>query len=274
MDLAQIILLGLIQAITEWLPLSSKTICSFVYLNFFGGSPEKLVSVLLFLHLGTLLSAIVYLRKELFGIFSETAKAMRPFPGILPKFLESKQGFIFFALLSTGAVGLPLLVLEKALFPTLSGELIHILMGSGLVLTGFLLTASSNSRWRTAELANWKDGLFVGALQGLSVLPGVSRAGSTTAGLIWRGFNPSSALLLSFLLSIPTVIFAELLFWSASQHFSTINFSDGFLLLISSFIFGYATIDALLQLAQRFNLAWLAFLFGIIMLVFGSLGMS
>ena len=64
-DILQIIILGIVQAVTEWLPLSSKTMDTVVYTQFFGGSMENVVGMLLFLHLGTLLAAAAYFRKEI-----------------------------------------------------------------------------------------------------------------------------------------------------------------------------------------------------------------
>jgi undecaprenyl-diphosphatase len=150
-------------------------------------------------------------------------------------------------------------------------------MGAGLILTGFLLTTQHKHRWRASASASWQDGILTGALQGLSVLPGVSRAGCTTTGLIWRGFDAESAFHLSFLLSIPTVFIAEMLLWAAQlaqPGASTIPLSDGLMLAASSFVFGYITINALLKLAHRINVASLAFLFGIMMLVFGIMRMG
>ncbi|MEM2138366.1 MAG: undecaprenyl-diphosphate phosphatase, partial [Candidatus Anstonellaceae archaeon] len=60
MEFWQILILGLVQAITEWLPLSSKTIDTVIYTQFFGGSLESVLPVLLCLHFGTLLAAAVY----------------------------------------------------------------------------------------------------------------------------------------------------------------------------------------------------------------------
>lgn len=270
MDILQIIILGLVQAITEWLPLSSKTMDTIVYKDLFGGSPEAVVSVLLFLHLGTMLAATIYFRKEIFAVWGKFFRSPLP----VRKHQNTEFGFVVTALLFTGLVGAPILLVEMLFLPTLDASALMLLMGAGLIVTGFLLTTQKKDRWRTIESVTWKDGILTGALQGLSTIPGVSRAGTSTTGLIWRGFNSESAFHLAFILSIPTVLIAEVVLWAAQGGVSAIPITDGLALAVSSFIFGYLTIKALLQVAHRLNIAWLAFAFGIMMVVFGLIGIG
>lgn len=272
MDIVQAIVLGIVQAISEWLPLSSKTMDAFAYTELFGGQNEHVLSVLLFLHLGTLLAATIYFRREILSLLREVLHA----PSNWKRHSATKTGFIISALFFTGVVGIPLLLIEHFILPTLQGDLLLTIMGAGLILTGFLLTTQHKHRWRTTDSAGWKDGVLTGLLQGLSVLPGVSRAGTSTTGIIWRGFDSESAFHLSFLLSIPTVFLAEMLLWGAQIAQGGISFplSEGLMLSASSFVFGYLTIGALLQAARRINVASLAFLFGILMLVCGLMGIG
>ena len=270
MDILQAIVLGIVQAITEWLPLSSKTMDALVYTVVFGGSPQNVVSVLLFLHLGTMLAAAIYFRKELIALLHHFLKA----PTSVRWQSHSKVGFLATAIFMTGVIGVPLLLIEKFVLPMLDGSALLCVMGAGLIVTGFLLTSQNRHRWRTVESVTWKDGLLTGALQGLAALPGVSRAGSSTTGLIWRGFDAESAFHLSFLLSVPTVFLTEVVFWSAQGGVSAIPIADGLLLAASSFVFGYLTIGVLIKLVQNLNVAWLAFVFGMFMLIFGLIGIG
>lgn len=270
MDILQIIILGLVQAITEWLPLSSKTMDTIIYKDIFAGSPESVVSVLLFLHLGTLAAATVYFRKEIFASWGRFFRSPLPFR----KHQNTEFGFVATAVLFTGIVGVPILAIERYLLPTLDSAALMTLMGAGLIVTGFLLTSQAKNRWRSAESVTWQDGILTGALQGLSTIPGVSRAGTSTTGLIWRGFNSESAFHLAFILSIPTVLIAEVVLWGAQGGISAIPISDGLALAASSFVFGFFTIRALLEVAHRINVAWLAFIFGIMMVVIGLIGIG
>lgn len=270
MDILQVIILGLVQAITEWLPLSSKTMDTILYKDVFGGSPESVISVLLFLHLGTLAAAALYFRKEIIAIAREFLSA----PKNVARHSNGRIGFLAAALFFTGVVGGPILLIEQFVLPSLDGSSLLSLMGAGLVLTGFLLTSQHRHKWRTAGTVGWKDGMLTGALQGLSALPGVSRAGTSTTALIWKGFDAESAFHLSFLLSIPTVFAMEVVLWGVQGGVSAIPLADGFMLAAASFFFGYLTIEVLIRAAHRLNVAYLAFIFGILMLVFGLWGIG
>jgi len=154
----------------------------------------------------------------------------------------------------------------KFVLPALNASALLIVMGAGLVLTGFLLTSQHKNKWRSADSATWKDGVLTGLLQGLAALPGVSRAGTSTTGLIWRGFDAESSFHLSFLLSIPTVFLTEVVFWIWQGGVSALPVLDGLLLAAASFVFGYFTIGALIRAAHKLNVDYLAFAFGLMMI--------
>ncbi len=81
-------------------------------------------------------------------------------------------GFLFTALLFTGVVGIPLLLLERRSFPGMDASLIFLAMGLGLIVTGAFLLLQKRTKMRGREEVNWKDGVLTGLLQGLSILPG------------------------------------------------------------------------------------------------------
>ncbi|MCX8194891.1 MAG: undecaprenyl-diphosphate phosphatase [Candidatus Micrarchaeota archaeon] len=271
MDLPQILLLGLVQAITEWLPLSSKTMTAAAYM-LFGGRPQDTVAVLLFLHLGTLAASVLYFRKEIANFI---AHLQRGLANKKPEaMLAGRAGFFLSALFFTGIVGIPLLAIEWVVLPFLDGSSVLAVMGAGLIFTGFLITSHSSVKWREDRSANWKDGVITGLMQGLSVLPGVSRAGTTTAALIWRGFNSQSAFKLSFLLSIPVVLAAEVLIWGFSFGSAQLPIEEGAMLAASSFVFGYFTIGFLMYSVRKLKVEYLAFIFGILMLLAGIYGLG
>lgn len=270
MDLIQILVLGLVQAITEWVPLSSKTIDAVIYTKFFGGAPENVIPMLLFLHLGTLIAATIYFRKEIADIARKFLQA----PTDARRHASGKVGFLAAALFCTALVGVPILLLLRFVLPSIDGSTLLVLMGAGLVLTGYLLSSQQKRRWRNFESASWQDGVLTGLMQGFSTIPGVSRAGSTTTALIWRGFDSESAFHLSFLLSIPTVFLAEVALWAVQGGVAGISWMDGIALAASSCFFGYLTIGFLIRAAHRINVAWLAFAFGLMMIAFGVLGIG
>ena len=90
MDIVQIIILSLVQAVTEWLPLSSKTMDTIAYTRIFGGSMENVVPLLLFLHIGTLCAAAIYFRREIALVAREFLSA----PLDIERHKRGKAGFL------------------------------------------------------------------------------------------------------------------------------------------------------------------------------------
>ena len=269
MDIIQILILGIVQGISEWLPISSKTLDAFVFL-LLGGQASETIYVLLYLHLGTLLAAAAYFHKQIIGLAKELFKIRK-----ISDFEKSQLKFYISALFGTALVALPLLAIQSFLFPSLSANLIFLLMGAGLLVTSiFLFLRAGKVQVRMLEQANGIDGLFTGIMQGLSVIPGISRSGAGTTALFWRKFRPEAAFELCFILSIPTVLGAEMLFYFLDSGFAAFNIFDGLLLAGSSFLFGYITIGVLLDFAKKTNLALLAAAFGIIMIIAGFIGIS
>ena len=268
MNFFQLIILGIVQGITEWIPVSSKTQVTFVYLKMFQGDPSLVIPVLLAVHLGTVVAAIIYFRSEIAGIFRDIAAH----PWDIQKHAESKTGFLFTALLFTGIIGIPLLLAEERLFPSIDAGILYALMGAGLLVTGFLLLSHKTGNTRPVNDVTWKDGILTGGLQGLSILPGISRSGTSTTGLIWRGFDSGSSFYLSFLLSIPTVIFAEIILNYGSVGLRGLPASQGFILFLTSLIVGYLTLDILLRVVKRINIAYVVFALGFLIIAVGVLG--
>ena len=267
MDLLSILLLGLVQGVTEWVPVSSKTQDTLVYLSVLHGNPSLVVPILLYLHLGTFFAAILYFRTDL----RDMLKEFREKPLDVRAHLQGRPGFLFTALFFTGIVGIPILLLEKRYLASMDAGILFAVMGIGLVVTGIFLLTHRKPRLRGVGEATWRDGVLTGLLQGLSTLPGISRSGTSTSGLIWRGFDSEASFHLSFLLSIPTVLLAEMVFYIGGSLFA-LPPSDGLLLALVSFVFGYLTIDAVLRIVKRVNLAYVALGMGIIIIIVGLVG--
>lgn len=158
-------------------------------------------------------------------------------------------------------MGFPILYLEKKMLPSLNGAGLYLLMGAGLIFTGILLLTQKKRHYRKQESVGFVDGVLTGLMQGLSTLPGVSRSGTTSTALIWRSFDSESAFNLSFLLSIPTVAVTEVVL-NLGEMSGNLPLTDGIGLAAVSFVFGYLTLDAILRLVKKINLAYLTFILG------------
>jgi undecaprenyl-diphosphatase len=255
------IILGIVQGIAEWLPVSSEGVITLIKVNFFNGSNiQNIVKIALFLHLGTFLAALVYLRKEVWvllkSIFSykdskdETKKTL---------------WFLIVSTIISGGLGFGLYSIIGSFEKTadLSGQVITFAIGLLLLITAWLQIKKNKKSGKHLSKISFKDGLVTGIAQGLAVLPGLSRSGLTVSTLLLRGFDDEDSLRLSFLMSLPMVLAGNLILNLEYFKFTLDSFT-GFLF---SFIFGILTIHILLKIAKKINMGYFVLFFGIIMML-------
>lgn len=260
------IVLGAIQGIAEWIPISSEAAIIFAKNTFFGGgfSLESLVKMALFLHLGTFFAALMYFRKEvkeiLVGLFNFKNTS-----------LENKKAITFLVIstLISGALGF--LVLKTASnFEAnleLGSKFINILIALLLVITAFLqikaLKQKDQSELKSISDLRPVDGIILGLAQAFAVLPGLSRSGLTVSALLMRKFNDTLSLKLSFLMSLPIVLLGNIVLNFQHLNLSTVSIA-GFL---SAFIFGFITISLLLKFSQKINFAYFTLFFAALVFI-------
>ncbi len=255
MNLIQGLILGLIQGTAEWLPVSSEGMTSLVMINFFGKQISEAVSIALWLHIGTLAAALLYFRKEIWNILMNL-------PSYRPRSKEESNRlttFVITATVFTGFIGVPLYLIGLERF-TLTGKMATAFIGALLILTGILMKfAQRKVNEKSEETAG--DGLLTGIAQGLAILPGVSRSGFTTSVLLLRKYNPEKALELSFIISIPAVIGAQILL---KLNESLLITPTMILAAITSFIAGYLTIDILLKIGRKIDFSYFVIIIGLL----------
>jgi len=256
------IILGTIQGIAEWLPVSSEGLIFLVKTNFFsnGESIKEITELALWLHLGTFLAALVYFRKDVWRLI----KTLFNF-----KFAEAgKQKILVFLLVATmisGILGIGLLLMIVEMGEWLGYTSRALTLGIGILL---LITAGMQFRVRSGGLRQARDlknsdSVFLGVMQGLAVLPGLSRSGLTISALLLKKFDKEVALKLSFLMSLPIVLGGNIIL-NLDKFALTLN---SFVSLAASFIFGLLTIGLLLRIARKINFAWFVLGFGLLMIV-------
>ena len=197
MHLWHAILLGLVQGLTEFLPVSSTAHLTLAENLLLGQSMPLAYDMLL--HAGTLVALIVYFRREV-------AEVLR---GIAGRSAEGRNlaWLLFVAMIPTGVLGL----LTRSTKEVAKDHLW--IFGLCLLLTAWMLfTANEKSKRREGrglEKATWKDAAWVGAIQGVGGGFGLSRSGSTISVGAFCGLELSSATRFSFLLGIPTIFAAS-----------------------------------------------------------------
>jgi len=254
------IILGTIQGIFEWLPISSQGNLVLVMVGIFGVGIVSAFKYSIFLHLGTFLAVLVYFRKDVIKIIARLKKYR-------PGFKRKEDGLISFLIITTvitGIIGYPLY--ELVINLNLPGEIFIGLIGIALIVTGLLQKYSFNKKIKEKKKLNFKDSVLLGVLQGLAIIPGISRSGITISGFLFRKYSPKQGLYLSFLMSVP-VVFIGGIFLPLIQGFPEVNLVNLILGLGFAFIFGLLTIKLLLSLAQKIKF-WLFCIFiGILALV-------
>ncbi len=245
MDLIQAIVLGLMQGITEWLPISSQGQTIITAIKVFGIDSETAFSYSVLLHAGTMLSALIYFRKD--------------FREIIELKNRNLMQFILIAVLSTAITGIPMYLFLKEI--SVSSFYLSVLIGLMLIGTGILQWKNKKEK-KTEETK--QNAFLLGLGQGFSVLPGISRSGITTSVLLFKGFTPQKAFKLSFLLSVPSVFLAEVLFGLKEG----IAFEWNLLIaVLVAFVSGYLSIKYLLEIAKKINFSYFCFGLGIFYLI-------
>jgi undecaprenyl-diphosphatase len=253
MSLLQAIITGLVQGLTEFLPVSSSA--HLVFADHFLHtrlSEGETVSFGVLLHLGTLLAVLIYFRRDIRDLLVGGVHLVRN-----PRRAWRENAFSrLFALLILGTVpaailGVTLRPFFEAAFQNVPGTA-ALLIGTAIML--FWITYRRTGE-RQMESANWKDLLIIGSFQALAILPGISRSGSTITGGLLLGFNRDAAPRLSFLLSVP-IILAGGLFDALDTLETGFSVPLGILAagFVASAISGYLAIVWLLAVVRRSRL--------------------
>ncbi len=259
MDLTQAILLGIIQGLTEFLPVSSSGHLVLLQ-NLFGiKEPELLFDICL--HGGTLVAVFIVFSKDITRIGLTLLK--------LPFFIKSGHGFknlfqnneeirmallIIIGSIPTAILGLLFKEITEHIFSSVR------LAGMMLLITGSFLWLSKKvtSRGRLINQMTIKDALVIGLVQGLAIIPGISRSGATICAALFLGIDRRLAGQFSFLLSIPAILGALLLSFDLSASTTGINTTMIFAGTIAASIIGFMALKILLQVVHKGHLYYFA----------------
>jgi len=199
------LVLGLLQGLTEFLPISSSAHLRVV--PAFAGWDDPGAAFTAVVQLGTMAAEVIYFRRDLWRIGTTWARSLAPGGRALRPSLDARMGwYLIFATIPIGIFGL---AFEESI-ETRARDLF--LIGTTLVVLGLVLAYADRvgRRERGIESLTLRDGLVMGAAQTLALVPGVSRSGATiTAGLL-LGLDRAAAARFSFLLSIPAVVLSGL----------------------------------------------------------------
>lgn len=256
------IVLGIIQGIAEWLPISSEGILIYAKVNFFDSTLglNELINYALFLHLGTFFAALVYFRKDVLILIKGLFNYRR-----IEKDTKKLLNFYILVTLVSGLTGLIVLEIIKRFEEniTITGRGLILAIGVLLLATALLQLKRKEKKSKEVDQLKIIDGFVVGVAQGISILPGLSRSGLTVSTLLLRGFKESHALKLSFLMSLPVILGGNI-FLNSTNFIISRELLIGF---ISSFLLGILTIHILLKIAKKLNFGLFIFLFALMIIL-------
>ncbi|MEB3764826.1 MAG: undecaprenyl-diphosphate phosphatase [Desulfurococcales archaeon] len=231
-SLIEPVLIGLLQGLLEWLPISSSGQLSLILTQILGISPAIAYRLSIASHLGTGLSGVVILRKELL-------RALRDL-----KLLE--------IIILPVIVGAPIALLLEKQITNLQGDLFNLMIGALLLTTAFIVYKARSGGGRKLEDLTLIDLIILGIAQGLAALPGLSRSGITIAVLLLRNMDPIDAVKASFLTGIAATG-AAALYELISYNFEYWNTAMATALMLSSLSAGLLSAKSMLILAQKYN---------------------
>ena len=253
MTLFEAIILGLIQGLSEFLPVSSSGHL-LVFHHLFGITAEDNLTFIIVLNMGSLLPLLFVFRKDIWGLMKN------PFQKTT-------------ALLAVAT--LPLIIVTLLFVETIESMFHSIqFLPFGFVFTGVILLLSDKLRKHDKDIKNmnFTQAVLIGCAQALAVLPGISRSGSTITASLASGLSRESAAKFSFLMSVPAAFGAVALRIShiASgriliDDLNFINLGAGFM---TAAISGYLAINFMLSVIKKAKLKYFAYYYVFALVIF------
>lgn len=239
MTIIEAIVLGIVQGLTEFIPISSTAHLRVV--PALVGWEDPGAGFTAVIQLGTLLAVLIYFWRDLAASAKGMARALRSGE----RSPDARLG----AAILIGTI--PISVAGLALKKYIEGPFRSLWVIAGTLVGVALILAvaeAAGRRSRRIREVTWCDGLWVGVCQAFALVPGVSRAGSTIAGALLLGFEREAAARFSFLLSIPSIFLAGVFELYTERH---TLLEQGALSVtiatVAAFIAGYASIEFLLR---------------------------
>ncbi|MCI7535004.1 MAG: undecaprenyl-diphosphate phosphatase [Treponema porcinum] len=270
MTVIQGILLGILQGIAEFLPISSSGHLAVVQKLF--GLEEVPLLFDIMLHLATLLAVVLYFRKKIWTLLCVFGRliARRPAPKAVNKDdllcgTEARGRMTILAVIITTVVTGAIGVFTSKLIPDMPVKVTC----AGFIVTAILLVVSSIIERRNSGAVKnsaekndgikWYQAIVIGVMQGIGTLPGISRSGSTIAGSQLCGVNRAAAGEYSFIVSIPAILGAFLLeLKDFAEVGSTVGAAPVIAGCAAAFAWGYISLAVLMKIIRRGKLEWFA----------------
>lgn len=245
MGLVEAVVYGLLQGLTEFLPISSTAHIRIAPALMGWQDPGAGFTAVI--QLGTVLAVLIFFAKDLASAFSGWAKSLT---GKGRNSVDAKMGWAIFV----GTI--PIVVLGVLGQDAIKGSLRSLWVVAGsLIFMGILMAVAEKVAKRTRDIESVRpiDGWIVGLWQAIALIPGMSRSGSSITGALFAGFDRPTAARFSFLLSVPSILAAGLkeLYDERLNLLNAEMLTPTILATVVSFIVGYASIAFLMRYLQK-----------------------
>lgn len=240
-DYGEAILLGIIQGLSEFIPISStahlRIIPAFMDMKDPGAAYSAVIQ------LGTLISLLIYFRTDLWQFSISSLYGLRSGQ----PFKDQRARMLWYMILGTIPVSVFGLLLKDYIKGDFRSLYVIALSLIGLAVILYIVDLLTVKR-KQAEQSTWLDWLLVGIGQSFALIPGASRSGTTlTVGLL-LGYRREDAMRISFLLSIPAIALSGLYeLYEERSHLAELGFGGLFAGTMTAFVFGYISIAFLLR---------------------------
>jgi undecaprenyl-diphosphatase len=252
-DFLDSFVLGIVQGLTEFLPVSSSGHLELGKALLGDTSvPKESMIFTVVLHFATALSTIVVFRKDILEIIFELLKFE----------WNSDTQFIFKIIISMIPAALIGVFFETELESLFSNNIV--LVGAMLIITGLLLLLADRAQ-NTTKNVNFKNAFVVGIAQAVAILPGISRSGATISTAVLLGIDKTKAARFSFLMVIPLIfgkIFKDL--FSGELTYESAQFSSLSLGFIAAFLSGLVACTWMIRLVKNSQLKYFAYYCGLV----------
>lgn len=250
MSILDFVSLGLVQGLTEFLPISSSGHL-WLLQYFWGMDPDMTLEV--FLHGASLLAVIVCLRKKIWSLLLSIKYQVLGIKGYADEFVLSIQ--LIWATIVTVPVAL---LMEYYVLIDLSLKVV----AGGLIVTGLLIWVSTKIKGAASTLT-WSQATLIGLIQGVAVLPGISRSGITIVGLLFMGVRRKEAAEFSFLLSIPTILGALIFTFKDVASLAFLSEPGFYVAALICFLVAMGTIHFMLRFIHKWWGIWAIYCLGL-----------
>ena len=233
-----VILLGVVQGLTEFLPVSSSG--HLVLMEQIFGVKVDMMFMSILMHLGTLLAVLIYYRKRIFSLIK------KPF---------SKE--VWYLVLSTIPATIFVVIFKDFVTDSFNGKA----LGFGFLVSAIMLYVAFvvSKKYQPNAQFTYKTALIMGVFEAVAIFPGISRSGSTLCAGIFSGGKPDEVLDFSFLMSVP-IIFASTIFEIFSLGKTVFSFNIWFVIIgfIVSFVCGLISIKLTINFTKKIKLKYFA----------------